>query len=80
MKCQRLPYARAVADELERETGLFGKFDSPEQGLAILVEEVGDLAQAVLKCNWQGMETEAVQVAAMAHRFLFDICRKGPER
>jgi NTP pyrophosphatase (non-canonical NTP hydrolase) len=39
---------------------------SPTQWLAILVEEVGEAAEAMQHENYVGMENELVQVAAVA--------------
>ena len=57
---------------------------SPELWLAILVEEVGELAQAILanefdpndhNSHHEGMETEAIQIAAVAGQFIECIAR-----
>jgi NTP pyrophosphatase (non-canonical NTP hydrolase) len=67
-----------VAKELARARDKFPQWpDDPLHAFAILNEEVGELGQAILQQvyePWKGdrwsVEEEAVQVAAMAERFL----------
>ncbi len=63
----------------EYETAMlkFGTFASAHEGYAILLEEVDELWEAIKSKD--GFESgavarEAVQVAAMAVRFLVDVC------
>jgi hypothetical protein len=66
----------AVADELRRAQGAFPPFASPHEGYAILLEEMDELWQEVKSAppaDRDRMRAEALQVAAMAVRFLVDI-------
>jgi hypothetical protein len=67
---------KLVMDELERATEGHPKMRSPHEGFAILQEEVDELWTEV-KAN-QGTTdrgvSEAVQTAAMAFRYLIDLC------
>jgi len=55
-----------VAAEIERART---KFPMPNPNLAALMEEVGELAEALLKRKpWREVRAEAVQVAVMAQR------------
>lgn len=65
-----------VLAELERATALHGPMNSAHEGYAVLQEEVDELWEEV-KTNPRNdvaMRKEAVQVAAMAIRFLMDCC------
>ena len=69
-----------VIAEYERATKKFGKFHTAHEGYAVLLEEVDELWEAV-KLNKKKhperndlMMREATQVAAMAFRFLHDVC------
>lgn len=67
---------KLVKDELDRATELAGSFASPHEGFAILKEEVDELWDEV-KANQATTHkgtSEAVQTAAMAIRFLIDLC------
>lgn len=61
-----------VRDELHMATSHFGPFSSPHEGFAILKEEVDELWDDI-KAN-RDPRAEAIQVAAMAVRFLMDCC------
>lgn len=67
-----------VHEELDRATRKFPPMNSAHEGYAILWEEVGELWQEVmknpLKRNKAKMRNEAIQVAAMAIRFIEDVC------
>ena len=71
---------RLVLDELQRATSKFGSFKSSHEGYAVLLEEVDELWEQVKRnpakhtTRDAEMRKEAVQVAAMAMRFLVDIC------
>ncbi|GEM_PF-3155223 len=71
-------YVKLVLAELERARHKFPAIRSPHEGFAILKEEVDELWQAV-KYQYDdaqrrtGMREEAIQVAAMALRFLTDL-------
>ena len=80
---------RAVADaalsqieeEFSRASALFGSFRSAHEGYAILLEEVDELWDEVKGKrspeNYQLMINEAVQVGAMALRFIVDMKTRG---
>ena len=67
-----------AAEELDVATGQFGAFHSAHEGFAVLKEEVDELWEEVKKgpsCrNRNALRQEAVQVAAMALRFIVDVC------
>lgn len=67
---------RLVEDELERATKQFGTFHTPHEGFAVLQEEVDELWDEVKAGTSKGHRgiSEAVQAAAMAIRFLIDLC------
>ena len=70
-----------VSTEFESASGAFPPFTSAHEGYAILKEEVDELWDEVkkkpsLRSN-MALEKEAIQVAAMALRFLVDVCYKG---
>ncbi len=70
-----------VVAELERATALHGPMSSPHEGYAVLWEEVNELWEEV-KANPRDddtMRAEAVQVAAMAIRFILDCCTDEEE-
>lgn len=66
--------------EFKRAVSLHPKFNSRHEGLAILQEEVFELQTEVYKNHAKNPEIkanqrkEAVQVAAMAIRFIYDCC------
>ena len=67
-----------VMNEYYRATGINDGFNSAHEGYAVILEELDELWDEV-KCNASSrdiikMQKEAVQVAAMAIRFLTDIC------
>jgi hypothetical protein len=70
-----------IVKELDRATKKFGPMRSAHEGYAILKEEVDELWDDV-KANApvSQMRTEAVQVAAMAIRFIMDVCKPFPIR
>lgn len=72
-----------VLNELDRATEMFGPFHSAHEGFAVLDEERDELKDAVkLKqsdpTRVKKMREEAVQVAAMAIRFIRDCCQEPP--
>lgn len=79
------PYiSGALADvglELKKAMGKFPPMNSAHEGWAILKEEEEELWDEVKKPqskhDLKRMEAEAIQVAAMATRFIIDVCRKG---
>lgn len=62
--------------ELFKATEKFGKFNTGHEGYAILLEEVEELWSEVKLKNQKKMRTEAIQVCAMALRFIHDVIGK----
>ena len=63
-----------VCLELERARGKFGPFNSPHEGYAVLKEEVDKLWDDIKSNNsLYSQRQEAVQIAAMAIRYILDI-------
>lgn len=67
-----------VLEEVKKATANWGSFHSAHEGYAILQEEVDELWDLV-KVNQRrhdrrAMRKEATQVAAMAIRFMLDLC------
>ena len=64
-----------VLTELKRATKKFGAFNSPHEGISIIREEYMELEHEVYWGeNSDFMAAEAIQLAAMALRFLHDCC------
>jgi hypothetical protein len=63
----------ATRAEVLRATAKFGPFNSAHEGFAVLLEEVDELWDEVKGNNKSLAREEAIQVAAMAVRFLMDI-------
>ncbi len=63
--------------ELERASTAYDKFNSAHEGLAVIEEEFLELRSEVYKRQTERsadlMRGEAIQVAAMALRFILDI-------
>lgn len=72
--------ARDVLDEFICATNKYPPFNSAHEGYAILFEEVDELWDLVKVKDSQrdldAMRQEAIQVAAMAIRFITDVCDK----
>lgn len=66
-----------VRAEVERAMGKFGTFASPHEGYAVIQEEVDELWHEVKHGSRTSAHPEAVQVAAMAVRFLVDLYGGG---
>lgn len=64
-----------VHEELDRATAKFGPFLSAHEGYAIIKEEVDELWDEIKKGDRQPelMRKEAIQIAAMAVRFVLDL-------
>ena len=64
-----------VKTELVRARSKFANFNSAHEGYAVLLEEVDELWEEI-KGNEEvaHMRNEAVQIAAMAIRFIEDCC------
>ena len=71
-----------VRDEVIRATSHHGPMTSAHEGYAVLLEEVDELWEEVKKNPRKHPETfakrreEAIQIAAMAVRFVLDVCYK----
>lgn len=63
-----------VLAELHRARSKNAKFNSPHEGYAVLLEEVDELWAEVKANNHNRQYFEAIQVAAMSLRFLYDLC------
>lgn len=63
-----------VREELIRATSKFGKFASTHEGYAVILEEFDEMWDEIKLNSLDRACEEAVQVAAMATRFLVDLC------
>jgi hypothetical protein len=79
----RLARLREVASELARAREKFPAFHSSHEGYAVLLEEVDELWDLVKTCKGakpvtpaesHAMRSECIQIAAMALRFIEDVC------
>ena len=68
----------AVASELHRATEKFGPFASAHEGIAIIREEYLELEREVFHGDLDRAAQEAIQLAAMAIRFLVDVPYQPP--
>ena len=68
------PFAE-ILRELKRARAKFPDFNSPHEGYAVLKEEVEEMWDAIKNDDTKGALEEAVQVGAMALRFISD-CSK----
>lgn len=68
----------AVKQEYHRAINTYPTFHSGHEGIAVIMEEFDELKQEVYKkpdkVNKELMRKEAIQIAAMAIRFITDIC------
>lgn len=71
---------KEVRNELWKASSCYGPMLSPHEGYAIILEEVDELKAEVWKKHKDPlkMRAEAIQIAAMAMRFVYDICDKNP--
>lgn len=67
--------AKLVLAELYRAVDKFPKFNSTHEGYAVIKEELDELWTEVMSNNRDLAVEEAVQVAAMAIRFITDLGR-----
>lgn len=74
-----LPVMR-VLSELSNACKKHAAFNSAHEGWAVIKEEVDELWEEVRKRreirDVKSMEDEAIQIAAMAIRFMLDVCGK----
>ena len=68
--------AELMIREYAGATNKYGKFNSPHEGYAIILEELDELKDEVFKKERSAdvMMKEAIQIGAMAMRFVYDIC------
>lgn len=62
-----------IHDEFRRATEKFGSFHNSHEGYAVLLEEVDGLWDDIKANDLYASCDEAIQVAAMAMRYLFDL-------
>ncbi len=64
--------------EVERANGMYPAFHSPHEGYAVIKEEIDELWEEIRAnktCSGnRPMRNEAVQVAAMAIKFIENLC------
>lgn len=65
---------RLVKAELKEATSKFGSFNNAHEGYAVILEELDELWDEIKNNHTMLQEKEAIQVAAMAIRFLVDCC------
>ena len=67
-----------IGTEYDKATQTFPKFNSAHEGYAVILEEVRELEAEVFENrkfrSLKRMRVEAIQIAAMAIRFIEDIC------
>ncbi len=67
-----------IGTEYDKATLTFPKFNSAHEGYAVILEEVRELEAEVFENrkfrSLKRMRAEAIQIAAMAIRFIEDIC------
>lgn len=68
----------AVEDEVREAQSKFPKFNSAHEGKAVIEEELDEMWDAIKANDLTHARAEAVQVAAMAVRFLLDVNRPDP--
>jgi len=68
-----------VEKELTRAVKMHGPMHSAHEGWAVIKEEMDELWAEIMKKkelrNQENMREEAIQIAAMAARFVIDVCR-----
>jgi len=68
----------SVRVELRRAREKFPRFNSAHEGYAVILEEMDELWDEVMKKrvarSKSVMREEAIQIAAMAVRFMVDVC------
>lgn len=71
-----------IQQEIDNSRSRHGEFTGSHEGYAVLLEEVDELWSEIKKRNrsFTAMKEECVQIAAMAVKFIEDICEKGNGR
>ena len=71
----------AIVVELRRTSLINGPFHSAHEGYAVIKEELDELWEEIKKKaverDPEKLQKEAVQIGAMAARFIIDICLEG---
>ena len=67
----------AIIQEFQSATEKFGTFHNTHEGYAVLKEEVDELWDSVKANDTENALKEAVQVGAMALRFIVDCTKIG---
>lgn len=65
--------AREITDEAERAMTKFAMFNSPHEGYAVLLEELDEMWDDIKANRVPESVEEAVQVGAMALRYIADV-------
>ena len=80
---QSFEIAALMAKEVQRAREKYPAFNSRHEGYAVLLEEVDELWEEVKKNNLnlsvEDMRKEAIQIGAMAIRFIQDCCYPFPK-
>ena len=70
-----------IKSEYESASKKFTKFNSTHEGYAVIKEEVDELWDCIKSnADKKAMEEESIQVAAMALRFLIDLCGESKQK
>ena len=73
----------SIYDELSFALNKYGSFNSAHEGYAIILEEMDELWDEIKakqgSRDWENIEKESIQVAAMTIRFIFDIVLPNKE-
>jgi len=70
-------YLQKIKEEYLKANKKFPPFHSTHEGYAVLKEEVDELWDGIKANAFVGkLESEAIQVSAMALRFLIDCCKQ----
>ena len=80
LKAEASEIAGEMIQEFMEATEKFGRFNSLHEGYAVILEELEELWDNI-KANADINLTrkEAIQVGAMAMRFVYDLCRLRKE-
>lgn len=71
-----------VIEEYKNSMKKFPEFNTPHEGYAVIKEEVDELWEEVREKehNYEKMEKECIQIAAMAVKFIMMTIGKGEEK
>lgn len=77
MNSPLIEISREVLEECDRAIGLYSSFNNAHEGLAIIWEEFEELKAEVFRkqtlYDYEKMRKEAIQLSAMALRFVYDV-------